>query len=68
MTFYFNIYILLEWYNINKQYTNFSNEWFVFGNTRFYANTTIDDIKAEYYNLLEKEYNGYNKINYSSIW
>ena len=53
---------LLEWYNINKQYINFSNEWFVFGNTRFYANTTIDDIKAEYYNLLEKEYSDVTRL------
>lgn len=53
---------LLEWYNINKEYTNFSSEWFVFGNTRFYANTTIDDEKAYYYDLLEKEYDNVTRL------
>lgn len=48
--------ILQEWYNINKNYINFSDEWFVFGNERFYANTTIDNKKILYYDLIEKQY------------
>lgn len=34
-----------------QQYTDFSNNWFVFGNTRFTPSTTIDKYKHKYFEL-----------------
>ena len=47
---------MLEWCNHNKNYKNFSEDWFLFGNTTYYANTTIDNVKKYYYDILEKLY------------
>lgn len=40
---------LEEYKNHCKQYTDFSNNWFVFGNGKFLAPTTIDRVKDKYF-------------------
>lgn len=46
---------LLEQLKLYKQemmkYTDFSNDWFVFGNSRFLPQTTIDRVKEKYFLL-----------------
>ena len=40
---------LLNYQNICKQYADYDDDWFVFGNTRFLASTTIDTNKHKYF-------------------
>lgn len=41
--------VLLNYQKICKQYTDYSDDWFVFGNSRFLASTTIDNNKHKYF-------------------
>lgn len=43
--------ILLEYKKEMEKYTDFSKEWYVFGNTRFLAKTTIANNKHKYFTL-----------------
>ena len=43
--------ILEEWYNIQKEYADFNENWFVFGGTIPLAKTTIDRKKHQYFEL-----------------
>ncbi len=40
---------LLQYKNICQQYSNFKENWFVFGNSRFLPSTTIDNHKHKYF-------------------
>lgn len=44
--------ILMEWYKENQKYKNFSNKWFVWGQERFLPNTSIDNYKNKYYDIV----------------
>ncbi len=48
--------LLKEWVDYNKEYENFSEKWFLFGNTHYFSNTTIDEVKDYYYNVLNEKY------------
>ena len=42
---------LYEYINFMKSYTDFSNEWFLFGGSRYLAPTTINRYKHKYFEL-----------------
>lgn len=42
---------LMKYKNLVKKYTDYSDDWFVFGNTRFLAQTSIDRYKHHYFQL-----------------
>ena len=42
---------LLKYKETVKKYTDYNNNWYVFGNSRFIAQTTIDNKKHFYFNL-----------------
>ena len=42
---------LLNYKNEVMQYTDFSNKWFVFGNTQYLPPTTIDNYKHKYFKI-----------------
>jgi len=46
---------LIEYKTITKKYKDFSENWFVFGNSRFLPQTTIDRYKHNYFNLYNKD-------------
>lgn len=46
---------LFEWYRQQKQFTNFNENWFVFGGVKFIANTTIDNYKSNIYKQLNSD-------------
>lgn len=43
--------VLLNWYNIQKEYTDFKDSWFVFGGSIPLSKTTIDRKKHQYFEL-----------------
>ncbi len=43
--------VLIEYKESLKQYKDFEESWFVFGNTRFLPQTSIDRMKHKYFNL-----------------
>ena len=43
--------VLLKYKESVKKYKDFKEDWFVFGNTRFLPQTTIDRYKHKYFEL-----------------
>lgn len=43
--------VLMDYKKSVKQYTDFKEDWFVFGNTRFLPQTSIDRMKHKYFEL-----------------
>lgn len=56
---------LLNYKSIVKKYSDFNENWFIFGNTRFLPQSTIDRKKKKYFDLVNK--NSKEKINEITI-
>lgn len=52
---------LLKYKNIVMEYSDYKDDWFVFGNTRFLAPVTIDRAKAKYFGLINDKLKRENK-------
>lgn len=58
---------LLSYKNQVKKYTDFSEDWFVFGNSRFLPHITIDRHKHYYFEQYNKDKNDEEKIHEITI-
>lgn len=52
---------LLDYKEYVKQYSDYTDEWFVFGNSRFLAPVNIDRVKAKYFQLINDKLKQENK-------